>query len=165
MSGFLHAVGALVFNRTVPLLPRERNQGRAQTGEGPKCTVLAIDDDPSFLCILRPVLREEGFDVLTSTSGAKGLDMLRYGARDIRVVLLDYNMPQLNGAETLEHLRRLRPQVKVLAVTGVDAQLLPPSFREGVDKFLQKPFRSKELVDTINLLLGNGATVPTPNPA
>lgn len=151
-----------MFNRTASLLPEQEDQDQPQPGEHPRCTVLAIDDDPSFLHILRPVLREEGFNVLTSTSGAKGLDILRYAENDVSVVLLDYQMPRLNGAETLHYLRRLNPHVKVVALSGVDVNLLPPGFREGADKFLQKPFHNKELVNTINSLLDNGATPAAP---
>ena len=80
--------------------------------------------------------------------------MMRYCERDIRVVVLDYNMPRLNGAETLTFLRKLNPRVKVLALTGIDANLLPESFRTGVDKILTKPYSNSQLIDTVNELLG-----------
>ena len=125
--------------------------------------MLAIDDDPTILQILRSLLRDEGFNVLTCTSGPKGLDMMRYAGRDIRVVLLDYNMPQLNGAETLHHLRRLSPEAKIIAVTGVNINLLPENFREGVDKFLQKPFRSADLMAAIRDVLGGAGPAKGPS--
>jgi CheY-like chemotaxis protein len=161
MAGILRAIEAFVFNQTAPLSQEEEDEGSGRgqrSAERYKCTVLAIDDDAAFLHILRPVLREQGFNVLSTTSGAKGLDMLRYAQRDVRIVLLDYKMPQLNGEETLQHLRRLSSEIKVLAVTGVDAQLLPPSFCENVDKFIHKPFRNDQLIDAINSLLKNGET-------
>src|SRR5947208_347823 len=130
MIGILRAVGALIFDResrSEPEMANGESEGVAPT----LCTVLAIDDDPTILNILRPVLREEGFNVLASTSGPKGLDMIRYAGRDIRIVLLDYNMPQLNGAETLQYLRRLSPDAKIIALTGVNITLLPENFREG----------------------------------
>lgn len=174
MAGILRAIEAFVFNVTEPLSPEEEEkwerdeeprQDQDQEDLRPvrthKSTVLAIDDDLTFLHVLRPVLRGGGFNVLTSTSGAKGLDMLRYAARDIGVVLLDYNMPQLNGVETLQHIRRLTPEVKVLALTGVDAKLLPANFCEGVDKLLQKPFRNEDLIGSIDSLLRDEASTAT----
>ncbi len=80
--------------------------------------------------------------------------------RDLSVVLLDYNMPQLNGAETLQYVRQLNANVKVMALTGVDLNLLPANFHEGVDKFIRKPFRAQDLIDAINSLIG--ATTPAP---
>ena len=157
MTGILRALGALVFNYTASPLGREERDSKPSSPRPPECTVLAIDDDPAFVQILRTVLREEGFNVLTSTSGPKGLDMLRYAPRDIRVVLLDYNMPQLNGAETLRYLRELSPNVRVIAVTGVDINLLPESFRDGVDRFMRKPFQTRDLIDAIRSVIDNSA--------
>jgi len=163
MTGILRAFTALFLNRggNVPASDEDRGPGKSSS-ERPKYTVLAIDDDPAFLSILRPVLRDGGFNVLTSTSGPKGLEMVRFAGRDLSVVLLDYNMPQLNGAETLSYVRQLNPRVKVMALSGVDLNLLPSSFHEGVDKFLRKPFRSQDLIDAINSLVG--ATAPAPAP-
>jgi CheY-like chemotaxis protein len=161
MFGILRAFEALVHDRHDPVEFDEEPQPQTEKSKKPTCTVLAIDDDPEILQILRPLLREEGFNVLTSTSGPKGLDMLRYAGRDVRIVLLDYNMPQLNGAETLKHLRTLAPQAKVIAVTGVNLNMLPESFSTGVERFIQKPFRTAELIATMREMLG----APAPSPA
>ena len=158
MIGILRAFEALVLDRHAAVGLEER--AKAEASERAGCTVLAIDDDPAIRQILRPLLREEGFNVLTSSSGPKGLDMTRYAGRDIRIVLLDYNMPQLNGAETLAYLRRLSPDTKIIALTGVDINLLPESFREGVDKFLQKPFRTTDLIVAMRELLGQSPPAP-----
>ena len=163
MFGMLKAFGALMFNGSSLFPPEEQNQDSASLPEQSNCTVLAIDDDPTYLETLRPLLREEGFNVLTCTSGAKALNMLQYRGEEIKVVLLDYNMPQLDGAETLNYLRQLNPQIKVVALTGVDIHLLPDSFHKGVDNFLQKPFRTKELVAAIRSLLGTEATAAEPS--
>jgi CheY-like chemotaxis protein len=160
MFGILRAFEALVHDRHDPVEFEEESQPANDKEKQPVCTVLAIDDDPTILQILRPLLREEGFNVLTSTSGPKGLDMLRYAGRDVRIVLLDYNMPQLNGAETLKHLRTLAPQAKVIAVTGVNLNMLPESFSAGVERFIQKPFRTAELIATMREMLGEAARSP-----
>lgn len=112
-------------------------------------SVLVIDDDVDFLRSLRSLLRAEGFDVIAAESGVKGLQLLRYTDRQIAVVLLDYNMPQLNGAETLRHLRKLAPKAKVIAVTGVSLDQIPANFTEGVDRFIQKPFEQQQLISAI----------------
>jgi CheY-like chemotaxis protein len=79
--------------------------------------------------------------------------MLVYAPGDFRIVLLDYTMPQLNGDETLQHLRKLNPSIKVVAVTSSDPNLVPASFRDGVDKFLTKPLDAKQLIETIDCLV------------
>ncbi len=120
-----------------------------------KFTILVVDDDASFLHLVSSVLRKHGFNVLNASSGAKGLTMLTYAPGDIRLVLLDYTMPQLNGDETLRHLRKLNPSIKVVAVTSSDPNLVAASFRDGVDKFLKKPLDAIELIATVNTLVGS----------
>lgn len=155
MTGILRAFGALFLNTTGSASGNgSGSKAEAAPEERVRGTVLAIDDDRAMLDVLQPVLRAEGFNVLTACSGAKGLDMMRYCERDICVVVLDYNMPRLSGAETLTFLRKINPRVKVLALTGIDANLLPESFRTGVDKILAKPYSTGQLIDSVNELLG-----------
>ena len=135
-----------------------RNGKNGETAEsGPKPTVLVIDDDARFLETMQILLGGAGYGVLTSNTGPKGLDMLRYGPRDVAVVLLDFNMPRFNGADTLEYLRKLNGQVKVIAVSGLKANELPPGFQEGVDRFVAKPFNNGELLETIEEVLSGNA--------
>ncbi len=135
-----------------------QNGKNGETAEpGSKCTVLVIDDDPKFLETMRILLRGAGYGVLTSNTGPKGLDMILYGPRDIRAVLLDFNMPRFNGAETLEHLRKLNHRVKVIAVSGLRVRELPTSFQEGVDRFVAKPCGNGELLEVIEEVLGGNS--------
>ena len=155
MIGILRAFGALFLNNKNSSFTSNSERTTEQPAEEHvRGTVLAIDDEQVILESLRPLLRAEGFNVLTAGSGAKGLDMLRYCQRDVRLVVLDFNMPRLNGMDTLGFLRKLNPQVKVLAVTGLDLNFLPEAFRKGVDKVLTKPYTTSQLVSSINELLG-----------
>jgi len=131
---------------------------RPDAGSEAKSTVLIIDDDPSFLETMRALLRDEGYNVLASSTGPKGLDMMRYAPRDIGAVLLDFNMPKFNGAETLQFLRKLRPDVKVLAVSGVSLNELPAEFREGVQRVVPKPFSNADLLKALDeVIQGNSS--------
>src|ERR1041385_7635964 len=80
----------------------------------PKRTVLIVDDDPAMVRALHLVLYEAGFDVVTSTSGLKGINAVRFGPRPIDIVLLDYMMPGFDGEKTLPYLRSLAPGVKIV---------------------------------------------------
>jgi CheY-like chemotaxis protein len=132
---------------------RQSRDPRPVASPKPKPTVLVIDDDPSFLDAMRMVLRNEGYNVLASSTGPKGLDMLRYAGGEIRAVLLDFNMPRFNGADTLQFLRKLNPDMKVLAVSGVRLDELPPDFRQQTDRFLPKPFSNSDLLKTLEEVL------------
>ena len=117
--------------------------------------VLVIDDDFIFREFVRGVLRKHGFDVLTAATGPVGLDLLNFAGRDIRIVLLDYNMPGFNGAETLQQVRRQNPSIKVVAVTVFKPQEVAQSYREGVDGYIEKPIEARELIRMLDALAGS----------
>ena len=156
--GILGAAIALFGNGgSVSLVQKRRVKQPSDTAE-PKITILVIDDDPAFLDTTRTMLCGEGYNVLVSSTGPKGLDMMRYAGSDVGAVLLDFNMPRFDGAKTLEFLRKLSPNSKVVAVSGVNTSALPPDFREGVDRFISKPFSNGELLKTLEEVLnGNQA--------
>jgi CheY-like chemotaxis protein len=160
MIGIIRAFGALIFDYH-PALRAGHDQPVSRDVKKSKGTVLMIDDDAELVEIIRPLLEERGFQVMTSSSGPKGLNILRYASHDIKVIMLDFNMPQFNGAETLHFIRQLAPHVKVVALTGVDLRLLPPSFRQSVDHFLQKPFLIEHVAPVLDALV----TGATPAPA
>ncbi len=128
-----------------------------------KGTILVIDDDPTILEAIRLLLSEAGYNVLTSSTGPKGLDMVRYAPKDVRLVLLDYNMPRFNGAETLEFLRKLNPNLKVVAVSGYRMSDLPESFHRGVERLLSKPFSNDQLLKTVAEVIEGNAAVAGAN--
>lgn len=119
-------------------------------------TVLVIDDDATFLHLVSSVLRKHGFNVLNASSGVKGLNMLACGPGGIRVVVLDYSMPQFNGDETLKFVRQLSPNAKVIGLTAMKLDSVPKAYLDGVDKLLTKPVNATELIGLIHELLGDG---------
>ncbi|MBM3858416.1 MAG: response regulator [Verrucomicrobia bacterium] len=111
--------------------------------------VLAVDDDAEFLATIRPLLLSYGFEVYTAGSGPKGLTILAYAPENLKVLLLDYQMPGFDGAKTMQYVRQVRPKIKVIAVTGIQYDQLAPEFRESVDKIIFKPFKAADLVAAI----------------
>jgi CheY-like chemotaxis protein len=83
--------------------------------------------------------------------------MLRYGPRDVALVLLDFKMPHSDGAETLKHLRKLKCPVKIIGISGIRLNEIPKSFQEGVERLVVKPFDPKELLQTIESVLGGNS--------
>jgi len=110
------------------------------------------------LLTVKSLLGKRGFNVLTSSSAPKGLDLLRYAARDIRIVVLDYSMPKLNGDETLNFIRQLSPDVRVIGITAMKLDSLPKEYLEGVDKLLTKPVIATQLIGAVDELLADGQT-------
>jgi CheY-like chemotaxis protein len=105
-------------------------------------TVLVIDDDSAVREVTSAMLRELGYSVVEAGSGGAALDILRTGRR-IDVLLADYAMPGMNGAEAARAALELRPQLPVLFITGyADLKALRDV---GEERIIQKPFRDEEL--------------------
>jgi CheY-like chemotaxis protein len=135
-------------------LPESPSDGEAET----KSTILVIDDDPAVLLTVKTLLVKRGFNVLSTPSSPKGLDMLRYAGGDIRIVVLDYSMPKLNGDETLKFIKQLNPNAKVIGLTAMKLDSLPKAYLDGVHKLLTKPVIATALIGAIDELLGDGPT-------
>lgn len=78
--------------------------------------ILCVDDEELGLKIRRLVLESEGYHVLTATNGPDGLEI--YLQYPIDAVVLDYFMPEMNGREVAEAMRRLRPEVPILLLSA-----------------------------------------------
>jgi len=113
---------------------------------------LIVDDDSSVRLMLARVLSNEGYGVLTAAGGVDALDLAATMAFDL--VLLDLNMPGINGWETLEKLdaKKLAPPPPVIIITARPNQ--QAAGREaGVEAVLEKPLDFPRLIQTVNQVL------------
>ena len=119
--------------------------------------ILVIDDDPMFRELARRFLEADGHEVIDAESGEAGLELFRNCAPDL--IVTDIFMPGISGLDTIEKIRGEAPDMKIIAVSGRDgigAATLLPSGTKGADRGLAKPFRRRELTDTIEDLLLRG---------
>jgi type II secretory ATPase GspE/PulE/Tfp pilus assembly ATPase PilB-like protein/CheY-like chemotaxis protein len=123
-------------------------------------TVLLVEDEEPLRRVLRELLEREGFTVLEASDGVLALDEVDRGAPDI--VVLDLNLPRLDGYGVLTHLRA-RPATSALPVIVLTAKGDEDSevrvFEYGASDFLTKPFRPRALSARINALLGRARQV------
>ncbi|TAL16197.1 PAS domain S-box protein [bacterium] len=116
--------------------------------------ILVIDDEEIVRTILERMLTTAGFEVVTAKNGLEGLEKFKARQGDFRVVLLDMGMPEMNGAEVFKRLRALKPDVKVILVTGLRIDDVAREFREGgLVGMVQKPFHYKDLINQIRCCL------------
>lgn len=117
-------------------------------------TILVVDDEPTVLELARVSLEERGFDVLTAADGPSAIALFEERHDEVDAVLLDLTMPFLSGDETLEALFRLKPGLPVVLTSGHGEQEVREKFGgRGLAGFVQKPFRSRELVSQIERAL------------
>jgi two-component system nitrogen regulation response regulator NtrX len=79
-------------------------------------TILIVDDEKDIRTALTGILEDEGYQVITASSGMEALETVRQEMPDL--VLLDIWMPGIDGLETLERLKALFPQLTVIMISG-----------------------------------------------
>jgi CheY-like chemotaxis protein len=97
-------------------------------------TLLCIDDNQSSLKVCKMILEDLGYRVLTSSSAREGLEV--FAAHAIDAVILDYQMPEMNGELVAAEMRRTKPRVPILMLSGRVS--LPESALQLVDEFVTK---------------------------
>ncbi len=120
--------------------------------ETEKVRVLLVDDEERFRATTARLLGVRGFQVGTAASGQEALEELEANPYD--VVVLDIRMPGMSGVEVLAEIKRRRPQVEVLILTGhASVDLAVEIMRLGGCEYLLKPCSMDELVDKIESAL------------
>lgn len=119
---------------------------------GESKTVLLIDDDTSNLEAFGHVLREAGYTVVCARNGAEALACLP-GAHP-NIVMVDYVMPRMDGATTIEMLRRHADLagVSIVMTSGLPEEVVRPRCVD-YDVFLQKPLDIARALDTLQTLV------------
>jgi CheY-like chemotaxis protein len=113
--------------------------------------VLVVDDEAVMRDLFAQVLEIKGHQVFKADTGQKAVDMVR--RNDYDIVFLDFMMPDMNGVETLKLLKKMKPNIAVVMMTGFATE---EKLREAIlldaSDFLAKPFDIVEVVQMIEKL-------------
>jgi PAS domain S-box-containing protein len=121
-----------------------------------KRLALVVDDEPVVQQTVRAVLERGGFTVLMAGSGDRALSVVRERGRELDLVLLDLVMPGMDGVETLDRLRELRPDLPVAICSGYDDSQVAPRFAgRKVQGFVKKPFTAQRILAAAAALAGD----------
>ena len=117
-------------------------------------TILVVDDEETVRAVAKMTLERVGISVLTASDGREAVELFIQQAERIDLVILDMMMPHMNGEETFRELKLLRPEVRVLLSSGYNEQEATGRFAgKGLAGFIQKPYRARDLLDTVAQLL------------
>jgi len=111
------------------------------TIKGGNETILIVEDEDDLREIASEILGALGYNVILASNGIEGIDIYKEKADDIHLVMIDVVMPKLGGRETYEEMKRIRPSVRALFVTGYSLDGIHTNFilDEGIDA-IQKPY-------------------------
>jgi len=116
----------------------ERNTHKSPLSLPVVVRLLIVDDDASTREVLAQVLARDGYECLVAEDGRTALEL--FGDHDIAAVLVDVDLPDLSGVQLLREIKRVRPWVPVIVMTGNPSQrLMFEASEAGAYTFLTKP--------------------------
>jgi PAS domain S-box-containing protein len=137
-----------VFGKEIALQPLDTKvQPLSKEGVG---TVLLVEDEEMVRNMAETMLTTLGSKVLLAKDGIEAVEVFKRYKDEIGVVLCDLSMPRMNGWETLSALRRIRPDIPVVIVSGYDeSKTSNDNYSEHAHIFLHKPYQMAELKDAV----------------
>ena len=120
-----------------------------------KKTIMVVDDNPDIITIVRTILEGKGYNVLSASSGPELLELLKSNKPDL--IILDIMMPEMDGLEVLTRLKGMTDTTAIpiiLLTAKVQYEDVLGGYKLGADYYITKPFTSTQLINGINLLLG-----------
>jgi CheY-like chemotaxis protein len=129
-------------------------------------TILVADDEEGVRSLVSNILQDAGYTVELAADGAQAVERLRALGDRVRLILLDLTMPILGGAEAAAELRRIRPDVPIVAMSGYgDIEVMQRFSEVGVDDFVPKPFSPDQLAAKVRDVLAPRVDQPRPSPS
>jgi two-component system cell cycle sensor histidine kinase/response regulator CckA len=137
-------------------LPAEKNLARDSSSGDENLNgtgmILVVDDENLILTMAETILTEYGYRVLTAGSGQKAMAVLSREDTKVDLIITDLVMPVMSGRELVERARQLKPDAKILCMSGY----VMPSDKQTSTAYLQKPFTSRELLAKVKQVLAGG---------
>jgi CheY-like chemotaxis protein len=118
----------------------------AVTAQPTSRRILVVDDNDALRSNLRELLEDEGWEVREARDGRAAVEAVM--AFDPAVMLLDYSLPEMDGGEVVRRLNAVHASPRVVLMTA-SAQVREVAMQHGLRFYVPKPFRSEDLLDTV----------------
>ena len=116
--------------------------------------ILVVDDEDAIREMTKTSLETYGYKVLVASDGIEAIALYTKHQEEISVVLIDMMMPSMDGPTTIQVLRKINPQVKIIGLSGlVSNDKITHILGDSVKTFLPKPFTSNELLQNLQVVL------------
>ena len=113
--------------------------------------VLVVDDDPDFITMTKLILCQAGFDVAGALGCSSALEKCSMVKPD--VILLDLMMPEVDGFETYERLKKVTRAPVIVVTASGDRENAAKSLRSGMEDYISKPFYNAEMIERVRAVL------------
>lgn len=135
-----------------------------QRGDG-KC-ILVVDDQESVLDMASIIFELRGYKVLTAINSFIAIETYEKHCSQIHAVLIDFNMPVMDGKELCRVLMEINPKAKIIISSEISARMNELEFRNiGIKYYLTKPFDPAQLLKTVQDAIQNNAPDLSPRNA
>ncbi|MGB6856611.1 MAG: response regulator [Terracidiphilus sp.] len=115
---------------------------------------LVVDDSRAVRMLLARTLKQIGYEVQEAANGREALEVIEAGNSGVKLVLADWNMPEINGLDLLKRLRQ-NPALSSLAVvmvtTETEIEHIAEALEAGANEYVMKPFTQEILVEKLEL--------------
>ncbi len=126
----------------------QMQQPELPTGQGE--LILVAEDEGSIREITSSTLEAYGYKVLTAEDGAEAVAEYAQNMDKIKVILIDMMMPVMDGQASIRAIRKINPEVKIIAVSGLAEKDKIKNIADLTDAFLPKPYTAEKLLKTIH---------------
>lgn len=133
-----------------------KTETEPETYTGAGELILIVDDEEAIRDVTKTSLETHNYRAITARDGIQAIELYAQHRDEIAIVLTDMIMPQMDGLTTIRTLKKINPQVKIIAVSGLVPHQKSTNTQEiGVQAFLSKPYTAKQLLQTIDSLIRN----------
>lgn len=116
---------------------------------------LVVDDSKTIRIIIRRILIDLGYEVLEATNGIHALEVIEPEKDMVKLVLADWNMPEMNGLELLKRLRQdpeLSSLKVIMVTTETEMSQMASALDAGANEYVMKPFTKDILKEKLELV-------------
>jgi len=121
-------------------------------------SILVVDDEPNIVLSLEFLMKKAGFDVRTAADGEEAMEAIR--TEPPALILLDINIPKINGYEICESVRGSKEwrDIRIVMITAKGRDIeREKGLAMGADDYITKPFATQKVVDKVREILGEDA--------
>ena len=139
----------------MPAAPTENKEPETiQSAKSSRKRILVVDDESSIRTLLQKTLDKLNYESFAASTGAEAISIFVENSSNIDLTITDAMMPIMDGNDLIKTLKKINPDHKIIAISGVDSETaLTTEARQLVDVFISKPFHQAQLREAIKKLL------------